>query len=867
MLYPVQMIFDNARDFPLTKIYLSRNGDGTMQDLGKYCAENILISGLNGSGKSTMAAVFMVVLNSKESEADPVSLMSSNYEYDIEHPWEFKGKILFFNDGTTEDAAPLVEVSAYIRGVTDKRTQSNRIVYRYFTIKEANTLDELPLTNIVVNYCADKDERKAEPLKNFNKKLEQYGVSPEKFLLYWRQGETNKLTLIKETERFEKFAKMMGLESEIKNYETIVVSQRNLHKELESTEIGCGRLRNQLGALKNEAEKKKNRDDQLKTNVSKALSLINPLIQYNERETTRLKALIALCENDLLQLRPEYELAKQTLSDYRQKQANHREVQKVYQGRRIQNQERLAVVLQEMIEIENFIKENKTEFEAIEAFIRQLDSDGFADGTKILERIQELQKQLEAKRLLRQTKQSELDDEKSRKSIADINLDHIEKQTDDLDDEIKRANQTLRENPKAQVSLKLANVQAEMAQFEKELNEFSNEKKRLEDILILDKKSFEPVIKRLSSSLESLGQEIVESRESTQALESETEDNRQNYSYKNRYLAEPKFKDLELILINSDRSLEETERTKDNLEIQVTEQKDKLSDVFASVHYHVNALNEEQSAENKKQTEYETLINIDMEQAKNKGQELLSTQEKVRLFPMELKEYLALLQDLQSQGQGYKDKIGNSIRQTVHLIEEMSRSLKEEKGVEQKKYEESKKYLGNIVGSLETAIQVITRQVQDFEKKASGIEGQIKENENNQSANLSKQSEVQKHIESMPLTMDGYDKEIESSRTKERELAVSIEQNKTLIGQLNEELSQVVEGVIDTSQREAIEKQTDLAYGFQEVFEFGDTDLSVALQKEKQLSVIRHTVFAESNRENLFPYSQHYHVPLLRTSS
>ena len=100
MLYPVKINFHNAREFQNISLYFNSIGADTLvvEDIVNNHKEHILIGGLNGAGKSTIASAFMCILNASRKDVAPEDLISSYRNYTREEPWIFKGYILFYND-------------------------------------------------------------------------------------------------------------------------------------------------------------------------------------------------------------------------------------------------------------------------------------------------------------------------------------------------------------------------------------------------------------------------------------------------------------------------------------------------------------------------------------------------------------------------------------------------------------------------------------------------------------------------------------------------------------------------------------------------------------------------------------------------
>jgi chromosome segregation ATPase len=122
------------------------------------------------------------------------------------------------------------------------------------------------------------------------------------------------------------------------------------------------------------------------------------------------------------------------------------------------------------------------------------------------------------------------------------------------------------------------------------------------------------------------------------------------------------------------------------------------------------------------------------------------------------------------------------------------------------------------------------------------------------------QQNTQDKLKNFRLSSEEYAQKIKESRHKESELRLETERAKQKISELKDELVKVDQGIIDYSQRESMEKQSFATYAFQDVFEFKDAVLNQ--EKEKNLSLLKYTILVVADEEELFPYSEHYHIPL-----
>jgi hypothetical protein len=91
-------------------------------------------------------------------------------------------------------------------------------------------------------YVYSNKNDKYGKLEEYRKQIEALGISPDKYLLYWKQGETSKFTQIKDVERFSQFARMMGIEESITNLDRMIQQQAEKEKDVETVSNNCLRL-------------------------------------------------------------------------------------------------------------------------------------------------------------------------------------------------------------------------------------------------------------------------------------------------------------------------------------------------------------------------------------------------------------------------------------------------------------------------------------------------------------------------------------------------------------------------------------------------------------------------------------------------
>lgn len=294
------MNFHNAREFQKVSLYFNKNGDLTEADVQEYHKDHVLIGGLNGTGKSTIALVFMSILNAPSRDVSPEDLISSYRNYTREEPWIFKGHILFYNDGALEDYSQFIKIVAKFKGYTRKIGDINRhyIEEKIFEIYDSNSLSELDK----IKPIRFSNGTKYNPLRDFDAQLEKLGISPKKFLLYWKQGATNKFTAVNHGERFDKFSDMLRLDKQIIKLDKMEEEHLKRNDELEKLAINVIKLSLEKKEIGVESDKKIKRDETLKRKAEDLLGNSQELEDFANNQVKGLSLSLELLNNEIEEL-------------------------------------------------------------------------------------------------------------------------------------------------------------------------------------------------------------------------------------------------------------------------------------------------------------------------------------------------------------------------------------------------------------------------------------------------------------------------------------------------------------------------------------------------------------------------------------
>ncbi|MEG0470839.1 MAG: AAA family ATPase [Solibacillus sp.] len=186
-MIPYRLAFSGVRDFPATQLTF---GDDF---------EHVLITGPNGTGKSTLAFCFGAVLNSSRVSLEGIR---SNNIPDTQ-AWRASITLTFKNTGSSQvDGPPYIAFRVNI-----DQPSVNSIPQREYEILYGETLEDLVLEDIFRS--GDSQQR------NFSLYTEQlkkkYKIFPDMYYLIWYQQEVNQFAAYSPEERFRRFSDMYGI--------------------------------------------------------------------------------------------------------------------------------------------------------------------------------------------------------------------------------------------------------------------------------------------------------------------------------------------------------------------------------------------------------------------------------------------------------------------------------------------------------------------------------------------------------------------------------------------------------------------------------------------------------------------------------
>ncbi|WP_347488510.1 hypothetical protein ABDB91_15015 [Desulfoscipio sp. XC116] len=506
MLYPIELTFENAREFKKQSVYFANpQGFETISEIANHYKDNVLIGGLNGTGKSTIAAVFICILNADVNEADPVDLISSSQAYSDENPWLFKGRLIFYNDGSLEDNKMFIEINARFEGITEH--EKPKIRSKYFTIKESDSIEGL---KTVREYVYSNKNDKYGKLDEYRKQIEALGISPDKYLLYWKQGETSKFTQIKDVERFNQFARMMGIEESITNLDRMIQQQAEKEKDVVTVSNNCLQLELDLRNKEIDKKEKERRDEELMAGSADFVGKLYALIDYNTKTLEGIKVKISVNDQTLNEQNVQRAQVEEELNAIlKQKETIQTESDQCISQIQEVN-EQMVSVSQAVSNLEHEIDEGKSKYHQIKEFLDILKQKEL--GVEELQRlIEKLQSDLVTTKLAIQQNELESTNKEKAKKEYEEKVAALESEKEELERKIARAQSILEENPDAATLLEwIEGIVWDIEDKREVLSNRENDRLRLEKELTLIARALGFHEKVLEKDTESLQKDITQ---------------------------------------------------------------------------------------------------------------------------------------------------------------------------------------------------------------------------------------------------------------------------------------------------------------------------------------------------------------------
>lgn len=260
-MIPYRLQFSGIRDYKPTRILF---GDAD---------DHILITGPNGTGKSTISFCLGAVLYS--SKIDLEGLRSNNLP--TNQKWKAMIELTFKNEGPSRiDAAPFISFRLLIE------QDSNRgALQREYHVLTGETLDELTVSDIYRS--GDVNQRN---FTSYKEDLQyKYKIDPDLFYLIWYQQEVNQFAVMPPEERFRRFSEMHNITEIQQSWETAIEGVKELEQELTAAKTVVKQAEFNLKIAKDEFDRLTNNQTRLyeagRAHILYTLSLVQ---LYNRKK-------------------------------------------------------------------------------------------------------------------------------------------------------------------------------------------------------------------------------------------------------------------------------------------------------------------------------------------------------------------------------------------------------------------------------------------------------------------------------------------------------------------------------------------------------------------------------------------------------
>lgn len=194
-MIPWRLQFSGIRDYGVEEMNLENEHD------------HVIITGPNGTGKSTISFCMGAVLRSSKVDID--GLKSQNLP--VDQTWHAQIRFLFKNVGYSRIDAPLyIEFRLYC-----EQLPKQPIKLRY-EIHDGDEIDQLELRQTYRSGDVNKNNYSA-----YKRELQfKYKIHPDLYYLIWYQQEVNQFAEMVPEERFRIFSEMHGIQKIQKDWET-----------------------------------------------------------------------------------------------------------------------------------------------------------------------------------------------------------------------------------------------------------------------------------------------------------------------------------------------------------------------------------------------------------------------------------------------------------------------------------------------------------------------------------------------------------------------------------------------------------------------------------------------------------------------
>ncbi|PWK03962.1 hypothetical protein [Tumebacillus permanentifrigoris] len=343
-MIPWKLQFSGIRDYNPTDLDVSGELD------------HILITGTNGSGKSTISFCWGAVLGS--SKVDLEGLRSKNVPAD--QVWHATIHLIFLNEGVHRIDAP-----RYVRFSLQLEQKPNDLLKKRYQISEGDEFDRWETQTIFTS---------GDSVYNFRaysqRILSKYAIDPDTFYLIWYQQEVNQFATMHPGERFRTFSEMTGIDHLQRDWESSRERVRDAEEAVEEAKKNQTNHKHALGDWKTRLDKFLDRQKRRKLGLQKYAMSLKVLEKINVGQADAMRAKLESWKASLQELTEKRDACSRQKKaaqarvskcseEYRELEANLTSLEKRLEAKRTEqkaNDQRHSELASQMKEIQQSIQ-------------------------------------------------------------------------------------------------------------------------------------------------------------------------------------------------------------------------------------------------------------------------------------------------------------------------------------------------------------------------------------------------------------------------------------------------------------------------------------------------------------------------------
>ncbi|MBW7476290.1 hypothetical protein K0T92_16275 [Paenibacillus oenotherae] len=206
-MYPVKIRLFGIRDIDTVEL-----------DLGEK-KDMLLFGGVNGTGKSTLSFAIAYALGSDQISSE--TLRSKVIDTTKVH-WNAIVEVIFHNPFELRE----IDAPEWISLGVSISQKPNQQAYPQYFAKHGDLISELIFFR---KYRSREEAREDYELK--------YGISPDKFFMFWFQNTITRFATMRDRERFEYVAEMYGLRETQESWERAKIGRQEAQEDFERAKM------------------------------------------------------------------------------------------------------------------------------------------------------------------------------------------------------------------------------------------------------------------------------------------------------------------------------------------------------------------------------------------------------------------------------------------------------------------------------------------------------------------------------------------------------------------------------------------------------------------------------------------------------